>query len=53
MSCEDTNVYLITSYSITSVILHVYVGKKVSTYNIFTYVSQMANQQFYMWWQKY
>ena len=43
MSCQDTNVYLITSYSIMSVIFHVNVGKKVSTCNIFTYVSQIAN----------
>ena len=53
MSSQNTNVYLITSYAIMSVILHVYVGKKVSMCNIFTYVSQIANQQFYMWWQKY
>ena len=28
MSCQDSNLYLITSYSVTSVILHVYFGKK-------------------------
>ena len=42
MSCQDSNVYLTTSYLVMSVILHVYFGKKVPTCNIFTYFSEMV-----------
>ena len=45
MSCQDSTLYLITSYSVMSVILHVCCGKKVSTHNIFRYFSDMPNKK--------